>query len=81
MFFMAKKTTWGEPFYSKLLDMNISQNKISGDVLTEDKVLYTRHEMKIMKSKNIDVSPELHTIKKVFGCMGRNINEGAQIIE
>lgn len=58
-------------FFSKALNMKYAYNKQTGEVYTEDKILYTPDEINILKGK--EITPDLHNLKKAFN--GKIINK------
>jgi hypothetical protein len=59
------KTDW-KYFESKILKMKYAVNRRTGELMTEDKVLYDRKELDILIRKKQNISPEIHMIKKIF---------------
>jgi len=58
-----KKGNWTY-YFSKALNMEFAHNSITGEVMTEDKVLYSAKEIEILRGKPI--SPGIHLLKKIF---------------
>ena len=52
-----------EYFNSKALGMKAAYNKKTGQVMTEDKVLYSPDELKLIQP---EISPEVHIVKRIF---------------
>jgi len=58
-----KKGNWVY-YYSKTLNMKYAYNKDTGEVVTEDKIKYTKEEIDTLIGGQI--TPEIHNIKKIF---------------
>lgn len=54
--------------YSDALSMRYAyrQTPLGIEVITEDKTRYTAQEVKIMAKAGIEITPGLHTVKRVF---------------
>jgi hypothetical protein len=57
-------------YYSNALKMKYAYNQRTGEVMTEDKVMYTKDEIDALKGQQITLA--LHNLKKAFD--GKVIN-------
>lgn len=60
---MPEKGNWIY-YFSKALNMKYAYNKETGEVVTEDKVKYTKEEIDTLKGGPI--TPDIHNLKKIF---------------
>lgn len=51
-------------YYSKTLEMRYKWNTKTGEVMTEDRVIYTKEELDRLEGS--EITKEVHELKKLF---------------
>jgi len=57
--------SWSDPEYSQALEMKYSRHK-DGRVMTEDRVIYTKAEVRIIADTIGIIDKQVHMIKDLF---------------
>jgi hypothetical protein len=60
------KPGW-EYIYSDSLKQEIAVNVKTGRIYCEDRTQYSLRELEIMKGVQLEITPEIHLVKKMFG--------------
>jgi hypothetical protein len=47
--------------------MDLKMNTKSFNVMTDDKVIYTKNEINRLNAEGLEITPQIHRIKKDFG--------------
>lgn len=71
-------TNWNPPEHSESLNMRYSLNRVTGEVMTEDKVMYQKSEVDVLRDLDGPISIRAHNVKKVFNGVIFKVEKGGK---